>query len=37
LAQKKAYDAVSKIEWEDAYYRKDIGYKAVKRELNELS
>ena len=37
LAQKKAYDAVSKIEWEDAYYRKDIGYKAVERELNELS
>ena len=37
LAQNKAYDAVSKIEWEDAYYRKDIGYKAVERELNELS
>lgn len=36
-AQKKAYDAVSKIEWEDAYYRKDIGYKAVERESNELS
>ncbi|MDB3880583.1 phosphoribosylamine--glycine ligase [Gammaproteobacteria bacterium] len=36
-AQKKAYDAVSKIEWENAYYRKDIGYKAVERELNELS
>ena len=28
-AQKKADDAVSKIGWEDAYYRKDIGYKIL--------
>jgi phosphoribosylamine--glycine ligase len=27
-----AYEAASKITWEGAYYRKDIGQKAVKRE-----
>ena len=31
-AQNKAYDAISKIEWEDAFYRKDIGYRAIARE-----
>ena len=31
-AQQKAYNAVSKISWKNSYYRKDIGYKAVKRE-----
>ncbi|MDR4499315.1 MAG: phosphoribosylamine--glycine ligase [Candidatus Scalindua sp.] len=28
-AQQKAYDAVAKISFEGAYYRKDIGYKAL--------
>lgn len=31
-AQKKAYDVVKKITWANVYYRKDIGYRAVKRE-----
>tara|TARA_Y100000768_G_scaffold99754_1_gene72823 strand:- start:756 stop:2036 length:1281 start_codon:yes stop_codon:yes gene_type:complete len=31
-AQQKAYNAVSKISWKNSYFRKDIGYKAVKRE-----
>jgi phosphoribosylamine--glycine ligase len=31
-AQKKAYDVVEKIKWDKVYYRKDIGYRAVKRE-----
>ena len=30
-ALKRAYSAVSKINWEGVYYRKDIGGKAVKR------
>ena len=31
-AQQKAYNAIQKISWKNSYYRKDIGYKAVKRE-----
>ena len=31
-AQNKAYDAISEIVWEDAFYRKDIGYRAIARE-----
>jgi phosphoribosylamine--glycine ligase len=31
-AQLRAYEAVSRIEWEDAYYRRDIGWRAVARE-----
>ncbi|MEK7991384.1 MAG: phosphoribosylamine--glycine ligase [Thiotrichaceae bacterium] len=31
-AQKKAYAIVSKINWTNMYYRKDIGYRAVARE-----
>jgi phosphoribosylamine--glycine ligase len=31
-AQNKAYDALSEIEWDDSFYRKDIGYRAVARE-----
>ena len=27
----KAYQAVGKIKWEGAYFRKDIGQKAIKR------
>ena len=31
-AQQKAYKAVVKIDWQDAYYRTDIAYRAVTRE-----
>ena len=31
-AQKKAYALVNKISWQDAFFRKDIGYRAVARE-----
>ena len=31
-AQNKAYDALSEIEWDDSFYRNDIGYRAVARE-----
>lgn len=31
-AQKAAYDAVNRIHWEGAYYRTDIGYRAIARE-----
>lgn len=30
-AQRKAYEAVGKIQWEGAFYRKDIGDKGLKR------
>ncbi|MFC0445685.1 phosphoribosylamine--glycine ligase [Pseudidiomarina halophila] len=32
LAQQKAYAGVSKIKWEDAYYRTDIAHRAIARE-----
>ncbi|MDN7128202.1 phosphoribosylamine--glycine ligase [Pseudidiomarina sp. 1APR75-33.1] len=32
LAQQKAYAGVSKINWEDAYYRTDIAHRAIARE-----
>ena len=31
-AQAKVYEAVKKIEWDDGFYRSDIGYRAVARE-----
>jgi phosphoribosylamine--glycine ligase len=31
-AQREAYAAVDDIRWTDAYYRKDIGHRAVRRE-----
>ncbi len=31
-ARKRAYELVEKIDWENVYYRKDIGYRAVERE-----
>ena len=31
-ARKKVYNAISKITFEDAFYRKDIGYRAIARE-----
>ena len=34
-AQAKAYDLVRQISWEKAYFRTDIGYKAVLREQSE--
>ena len=34
-AQGRAYDAVGHIHWEGAYYRTDIGYRAVARERRE--
>ena len=30
-AQREAYDLVSQISWPDAYYRTDIGYRAIER------
>ena len=27
-----AYEAVAKIDWEDVYYRRDIGHRAIARE-----
>ncbi|MDH5648899.1 MAG: phosphoribosylamine--glycine ligase [Gammaproteobacteria bacterium] len=35
-AQKKAYEGVRKISWENAYYRDDIGYRAIARENKTL-
>ena len=32
-AQKKAYNAASKVTYKDSFYRKDIGYKAIEREV----
>ena len=29
LARKKAIDILDKVKWEDKYFRKDIGYKAI--------
>lgn len=31
-AQRKCYENVEKISWRDAYYRTDIGYRAIARE-----
>ncbi len=31
-AQQKAYAAVDKIHWQDAYFRRDIGHRAIARE-----
>ena len=37
-AARDAYAAVSRIDWEDAYYRRDIGHRAIAREAGvELS
>jgi phosphoribosylamine--glycine ligase len=33
-AQRKAYEAVARIEWPEGFCRKDIGWRAVERELN---
>ncbi len=31
-AQKKAYDAIAKIDWPEGFCRKDIGWRAIERE-----
>jgi phosphoribosylamine--glycine ligase len=31
-AQRQAYELVNEIEWKDAYWRPDIGYRAIQRE-----
>jgi phosphoribosylamine--glycine ligase len=31
-ARDRAYERVSSIHWDDAYFRKDIGYRAIERE-----
>ncbi len=33
-AQKTVYKALENLEWDGGFYRKDIGYRAIKRELN---
>jgi len=33
-AQQKAYELARQIDWEDIYYRTDIGYRAIAREHN---
>ncbi len=36
-AQRSAYEAVAKIDWDGAFYRRDIGYRAVEREQASAS
>ena len=36
-AQKKVYSKLSSIKWDDSFYRKYIGYRAIEREKNEFS
>jgi phosphoribosylamine--glycine ligase len=36
-AQKKAYDVVEQIRWDGVYYRRDIGYQAVAREMRTVN
>ena len=31
-AQARAYEAVSRIDWPDGFYRRDIGWRAIARE-----
>ena len=33
-AQQRAYELAAKIQWDGAFYRKDIGYRAIAREQN---
>lgn len=33
-AQKRAYEIVEKITWNDVHYRKDIGYRGIEKENN---
>jgi phosphoribosylamine--glycine ligase len=34
-AQARAYEAVKQIQWDQAYYRTDIGHRAIARESNK--
>lgn len=36
-AQRLAYEAVAKIQWDGAFYRRDIGYRAIAREQSSAS
>jgi len=36
-AQKKAYDAIDRIDWPQGFCRRDIGWRAVEREKNRVS
>lgn len=33
-AQQTVYKALKKLDWQDGFYRKDIGYRAIEREQN---
>ncbi len=35
-AAREAYNAVNRIGWEDAYFRRDIGHRAISRERNQV-
>jgi len=35
-AAREAYRAVNRIGWEDAYFRRDIGHRAISRERNQV-
>ena len=35
-AQKKAYETVQKIDWPEGFYRRDIGWRAVERETQNV-
>jgi phosphoribosylamine--glycine ligase len=36
-ARDAAYTVVSKISWDGAFYRKDIGYRAIEREESSVN
>jgi phosphoribosylamine--glycine ligase len=36
-AQARAYEVVGQITWQDVYYRRDIGYRAIARERTTVS
>jgi len=35
-AQKKAYEAIAKIDWPEGFYRRDIGWRAVEKEAQNI-
>jgi phosphoribosylamine--glycine ligase len=34
-AQSRAYDVLSYIDWPNGFYRRDIGWRAIARELSK--
>ena len=36
-AQAKVYSEIDNILWDDGFFRRDIGYRAIQREQNESS